>query len=195
MVKHLYRLGTVVVLLGLSACEVTIGSDPQTPPAEDVATQDPPGNTATRSGASDEGVAETGTGGGIATSRPTAPQPPVQPQSPPQPIAQTSTSFETRCGWFSNPTPGNISLYDADREWIIGVQGGHQVATDWDWPNFASDQWVVTNVGSYGYGCACMDVRTNPAAGTINDIRNVRAQAIAICQQDPALNRWANLFP
>ncbi|WP_083997987.1 DUF4087 domain-containing protein [Picosynechococcus sp. PCC 7003] len=195
MVKHLYRLGTVAVLLALSACEVTIGSDPQTPPAEDVATQDPPGNTATRSGASDEGVATTGTGGGIATSRPTAPQPPVQPQSPPQPIAQTSTSFETRCGWFSNPTPGNISLYDADREWIIGVQGGHQVATDWDWPNFAPDQWVVTNVGSYGYGCACMDVRTNPATGTINDIRNVRAQAIAICQQDPALNRWANLFP
>jgi hypothetical protein len=31
---------------------------------------------------------------------------------------------ETRCGWFSNPTPANASLYDAQREWIISVQGG-----------------------------------------------------------------------
>lgn len=95
MVKHIYRLGIVAVLLGLSACEVTIGSNPKTPPTEDVTTQDPPGNTATRSGASDESVAETGTGGGIATSRPPQPQSQAQPQSPPQPIAQTSTSFET----------------------------------------------------------------------------------------------------
>jgi hypothetical protein len=51
---------------------------------------------------------------------------------------------ETRCGWFSNPTPANASLYDRDDEWIIGVQGGHQA--DGDWPQFSAKQWVETNV-------------------------------------------------
>jgi hypothetical protein len=36
----------------------------------------------------------------------------------------TFTDFETRCGWFSNPTPANIWLYDRDGDWTIGVQGG-----------------------------------------------------------------------
>ncbi|HEY2847367.1 MAG TPA: DUF4087 domain-containing protein, partial [Pyrinomonadaceae bacterium] len=37
---------------------------------------------------------------------------------------------ETRCGWFSDPTPGNEWLNDRDGVWIIGVQGGYQA--DWD---------------------------------------------------------------
>lgn len=69
-----------------------------------------------------------------------------------QPVAAIS---ETRCGWFSNPTPANASLYDSDAEWIIGVQGGHQA--DGDWPEFGAGQWVKRN-GNYGYGCACMRV-------------------------------------
>src|SRR4051794_16304033 len=64
---------------------------------------------------------------------------------------------ETRCGWFSNPTPGNAWLKDADGEWVIGVQGGYQAAGDW--PDFKTSQWVKTNV-NYGYGCACMTVTT-----------------------------------
>ena len=56
--------------------------------------------------------------------------------------SSTSIRFETRCGWFSNPTPGNISLYDRDSEWIIGVQGGYQVEGDWEWPKFVPAQWV-----------------------------------------------------
>src|SRR5258705_12486965 len=72
-----------------------------------------------------------------------------------------STEFETRCGWFVNPTPGNVWLYDREAEWTIGVQGGHQVDGDWPWPAFKRGQWVRTNAGSYGYGCACLDLRVN----------------------------------
>src|SRR5215203_2957290 len=65
---------------------------------------------------------------------------------------------ETRCGWFSNPTPSNASLYDSEREWIIAVQGGYQA--EGDWPVFGPKQWIETNV-HYGYGCACLRVRVN----------------------------------
>src|SRR5919112_1913201 len=84
------------------------------------------------------------------------PRPRAAASSSPSPSAQ----LETRCGWFSNPTPANIWLYDKDGEWTIGVQGGYQVESDWDWPEFKRGQWVETN-GNYGHGCACLVVRVN----------------------------------
>ena len=97
--------------------------------------------------------------------------------------------FETRCGWFSNPTPANISLYDRDGEWIIGTQGGYQVEGDWDWPSFKDGQWVKTNV-NYGYGCACMQLRVNRRTTEVLEIKSVRARPLAVCRRDPSLKKW-----
>ena len=97
--------------------------------------------------------------------------------------------FETRCGWFSNPTPANISLYDRDGEWIIGAQGGYQVERDWDWPSFKDSQWVKTNV-NYGYGCACMQLRVNRRTTEVLEIKSVRARPLAVCRRDPSLKKW-----
>ena len=61
----------------------------------------------------------------------------AQPRTPDTPALEKS---EMRCGWFSNPTPANASLYDRDGEWIIGVQGGYQA--DGDWPAFSAKEWI-----------------------------------------------------
>lgn len=98
--------------------------------------------------------------------------------------------FETRCGWFSNPTPANIWFYDRDGEWTIGVQGGYQVEGDWDWPEFKPGQWVNTNI-NYGYGCVCMDVRVNKATHKVVEIKSVRARPLDTCRKDRALKKWA----
>ena len=97
------------------------------------------------------------------------------------------TPFETRCGWFSNPTPANAWLQDRYGEWIIGTQGGHQA--DGDWPNFNSRQWVRTN-GNYGYGCACMQVRVNKQTHEVLEIKSAHARSLAQCRRDPALTKW-----
>ena len=97
--------------------------------------------------------------------------------------------FETRCGWFSNPTPANISLYDRYGEWIIGAQGGYQVEGDWDWPSFKGGQWVETNV-RYGYGCACMQLRVNRRTNEVLEIKSSRARPLAACRRDPSLKKW-----
>ena len=94
---------------------------------------------------------------------------------------------ETRCGWFSNPTPANASLHDRDAEWIVGVQGGHQA--DGDWPEFAPSQWVKTN-NNYGYGCACMRVEVNARTREVIRIESAQARALSACRRDPALKRW-----
>ena len=103
--------------------------------------------------------------------------------------AAASTQFETRCGWFSNPTPANIWLYDRDGEWTIGVQGGYQVEGDWDWPDFKPKQWVKTN-GEHGYGCVCMQLRVNKETREVVEIKSSRAWPLSACRRDRALNKW-----
>jgi hypothetical protein len=106
----------------------------------------------------------------------------------PRPPKKTrSTVYETRCGWFSNPTPANAWLYDRNTEWTIGVQGAHQA--EGDWPAFTPRQWVRTN-GEYGYGCACLRLSVNKLTHEVLEIKSSRARPLAQCRQDPALKKW-----
>lgn len=114
-----------------------------------------------------------------------------KPRPPREPAA---AEFETRCGWFSNPTPANVWLYDRDGEWTLGVQGGYQVSGDWDWPVFKSGQWVRTNAGSYGYGCACLQLRVNKETHEVLEIKSARARSLTACRQDPVLKKWKRMF-
>lgn len=94
---------------------------------------------------------------------------------------------EMRCGWFSNPTPGNASLHDRDGEWIIGVQGGYQA--EGDWPAFSAKQWIETNV-HYGYGCACLRVQVDRATEKVIRIESSKARPLSTCRRDRALRKW-----
>lgn len=100
------------------------------------------------------------------------------------------TDFETRCGWFENPTPANIWFYDREAEWTIGVQGGYQVPGDWPWPTFKPRQWVVTNAGDHGYGCACLQLRVNKQTHEVLAIKTARGRPLSACRQDPSLKKW-----
>jgi Protein of unknown function (DUF4087) len=110
-----------------------------------------------------------------------------QPTTSADASADASAQFETRCGWFSNPTPANASLHDRQGEWIIGVQGGYQA--EGDWPDFSSGQWVETN-GHYGYGCACMRVRVDHRTHRVIEIESARVRPLSVCRRDRSLRRW-----
>lgn len=99
-------------------------------------------------------------------------------------MTSTPPAPETRCGWFSNPTPANAWLTDAQGEWIIAIQGGYQA--EGDWPEFKDSQWVETNV-HYGYGCACMKVNVNKADEKIVNIISAYAKPLSACRKDKAL--------
>jgi hypothetical protein len=94
---------------------------------------------------------------------------------------------ERRCGWFSNPTPSNASLFDRDGEWIIAVQGGYQA--EGDWPDFGPKQWIETNV-HYGYGCACLQLQVNKSTHKVIQIENAKARPLSVCRNDRKLKRW-----
>jgi hypothetical protein len=91
-----------------------------------------------------------------------------------------------RCGWFDNSTPGNATLADRDGEWTIGIQGGHQA--DGDWPEFSDAQWVETNSGHHGYGCACLTMRVDPATRNVVSISKATARPLATCRRDKTLH-------
>jgi len=107
---------------------------------------------------------------------------------------ETPPAYETRCGWLTNPTPANVWLYDREAEWTIGVQGGYQVSGDWPWPKFKPGQWVVTNAGDHGYGCACLQLRVNKKTHEVVEIKSSRARSLAQCRQDPSLKKWNRML-
>ena len=105
-----------------------------------------------------------------------------------------SLQFETRCGWLSNPTPANVWLNDRDGEWIIGVQGGYQLDQEWPWPDFKKGQWIVTNSGGHGYGCACLQMRADRESSHVLEIRSARPRPLAACRKEPALKKMERTF-
>lgn len=106
------------------------------------------------------------------------------PRNAATPSADTRSAAETRCGWFENPTPSNAWLIDRDGEWLIAAQGGYQA--EGNWPDFADDQWVKTNV-NYGYGCACMNVTVDKAKHRIVKITSATPKALSVCRNDKVI--------
>lgn len=98
--------------------------------------------------------------------------------------AEPAGTVQTRCGWFDNPTPGNAWLNDADGQWIISTQGGHQA--DGDWPALDDSQRVFNN-GVHGYGCACIKAVVNEKTHEVIHIRSAWAKPLNACRRDPAL--------
>lgn len=90
----------------------------------------------------------------------------------------------TRCGWLDNPTPGNFWLTDRDGEWILATQGSDGVPGMDEMPDMSTEGWVATN-GSYGYGCACIDMTTD--GGAVTAIARSRPIPLAKCRADPTL--------
>ena len=66
---------------------------------------------------------------------------------------RSATGIERMCGWFQNPSPGNVVFTDRHGDWTIGIQGDYQAQGSW--PEFTSNGWITTN-RHYGYGCACL---------------------------------------
>ncbi|HUR96877.1 MAG TPA: DUF4087 domain-containing protein [Pyrinomonadaceae bacterium] len=101
-------------------------------------------------------------------------------------VVEAQSKFELRCGWFSNPTPGNAWLIDKNGEWTIGVQGGYQA--DGDWPDLSGRQWIETNV-HYGYGCACIRASFDRKAERVIEIKSAYGRPLSTCRNDRALRR------
>lgn len=99
------------------------------------------------------------------------------------PTVSAAPSGTRRCGWFENPSPGNAWLTDAQGQWLIGVQGGHQA--EGDWPRFPTHRWVRRQ-GSYGHGCACIRVSTD-AEGQVLKIHSAASRPLRVCRADKAL--------
>lgn len=103
--------------------------------------------------------------------------------------AHAPAGFETRCGWLDNPTPANWWLTDRDGQWAISSQGGYQADGLEELPDMQARGWVRTNAGSYGYGCACLDVTVDRRSRRIISIAGGRPVPLRQCRSDRRLER------
>jgi hypothetical protein len=95
---------------------------------------------------------------------------------------------ERRCGWLSNPTPGNWWLFDGHGEWILATQGSEPAPGMEDMPDMSIAGWVETN-GHYGYGCACMTISYDPATHRVTRIADAKPKPLKQCRADKGLPR------
>jgi hypothetical protein len=102
--------------------------------------------------------------------------------------AASTASAENLCGWLENPTPGNWWLTDKDGPWIIMAQGSYEAQGMDMIGDISAHDYVATN-GNYGYGCACMDVMTDPDNKKITMIHSFEQLSLAKCENDGALPR------
>jgi hypothetical protein len=102
-------------------------------------------------------------------------------------VSALAGNAERRCGWLWNPTPGNWWLTDRDGQWVLSAQLGYQAQGLDDMPDMSTAGWVVTNTGGHGYGCACLSVVVDRAAGRISHILSAEPLPLAKCSNDPTL--------
>jgi hypothetical protein len=103
----------------------------------------------------------------------------------------TALAAERRCGWYQNPTPGNLLLTDKDGEWWITSQGeanGPDAKGAEDKaPQMDDKQYVATQPNGYGYGCACLTVELDRKAKRITRVIAGQTVPLARCRQDKSL--------
>jgi Protein of unknown function (DUF4087) len=92
-----------------------------------------------------------------------------------------------RCGWVHNPTPANWYLFDRDGRWVLSEQGLYSARGMERLPDFTETEWVKTNVGSYGYGCGCMRVSTDPGKRIVTRIHSAIQKPLSTCRADKRL--------
>ncbi|WP_105507794.1 DUF4087 domain-containing protein [Paraburkholderia sp. BL21I4N1] len=94
---------------------------------------------------------------------------------------------ENRCGWLQNPTPANWWLDDKDGSWTLSVMGDRPVPGLDDLPDMTSGDWVVTNAGGHGYGCACIDMDVDRGARKVIRLYSAKVLPLKRCKTDRSL--------
>lgn len=102
-------------------------------------------------------------------------------------VASPTHAAEKRCGWYENPTPSNHFLTDREGTWIIGAQGSYLAEGGENLQEFPDSKWVQTNAGSYGYGCACLDVETDHTTKKVLRVLHLEVKPLSACRRDKNL--------
>ena len=89
-----------------------------------------------------------------------------------------------RCGWWDNPTPGNVTFTDRDGDWTVALQAAYEAAGDG--PQFARDQEAPRGA-SHTHGCVCMQARVDRASMFVYSFTDMQPQPLKSCRADPKL--------
>ena len=101
-----------------------------------------------------------------------------------------AAAAEKRCGWYGNPTPGDMLLTDSHGDWwITGGGEGAEAKGINNAPQMDSRQFIETNVpgSGRGFNCASLTVETNAKTQRITKIISGQILPLARCRADKSL--------
>ncbi|WP_054310951.1 DUF4087 domain-containing protein [Mesorhizobium sp. 1M-11] len=104
--------------------------------------------------------------------------------------AVSADAAERRCGWYGNPTPGDLLLTDRQGDWWITGGGEDRDAKGIEnTPQMDETRFVETNVpgAGRGYNCACLTVETNAKTHRVLRVFAGEIVPLARCRADKAL--------
>lgn len=90
------------------------------------------------------------------------------------------------CGWWDNPTPGNVWLNDRSGQWTIAMQGMYEA--NGVWPEFKPGQQLPKDA-PHGYGCACITARVDQTSRFVYSFTDAKALSPKVCRADPGLKK------
>jgi hypothetical protein len=104
------------------------------------------------------------------------------------PAAAKQNAVEKRCGWLTNPSPGNSYFFDRDGRWILGEQGGYQLADEDEarLPATRRGSAIVDSRG-YGYSCSCLNMQVDRKSRRAVRIVSGTALPLKQCRADRRL--------
>jgi len=95
-------------------------------------------------------------------------------------------AIEKRCGWWDNPSPGNVSLIDRAGEWVLYAQGNYsadfRVTPQFDVND--ETQFVRTGNASYGYGCVCLTGQIDEKEKRYESVTAAEVLPLSKCRGD-----------
>lgn len=86
-----------------------------------------------------------------------------------------------RCGWWDNPSPGNVGFIGIDGQWDVAVQGVTPLPGAS--PRFPEQRWIASGIGSYGYGCVCFRPVLDREQRSVRRYSQLRAQPLSLCRR------------
>jgi hypothetical protein len=90
------------------------------------------------------------------------------------------------CGWWDNPTPGNVWLNDSSGQWTIALQGMYEA--NGAGPEFKPGQQLPKDA-PHGYGCACITARVDQTSRFVYSFIDAKALSPKVCRADPGLKK------
>jgi Protein of unknown function (DUF4087) len=104
---------------------------------------------------------------------------------PHRPTEAATGPAKLRCGWWDNPTPGNVFFTDRDGDWTFAMQAMYEAEGRF-WVDYKPAEGAPRGA-SHEHVCVCGRMQLDPDSRLARSVTDLHARPLKACRTDPAL--------